>query len=112
MAREKIEFNLDNLERLCALNCTHKEIAAYFNISTKTLQRRLADDEEFAQAVERGQATGMLSLRRMQMKTAEDGNSTMQIWLSKQILNQTDKQEIDNYNHNDTVKIEIVNPDG
>ena len=35
-----------------------------------------------------------MSLRRRQFKTAlEDGNVTMQIWLGKQHLDQTDKRE-------------------
>jgi hypothetical protein len=109
--REEIEINLDSLEKLCRLNCTHDEIAAYFNVSTKTVQRRYKDDADFAAAVDKGKAHGRLSLRRQQMKLVEDGNPTMAIWLGKQLLGQTDKQEIDQYNHGDKISIEIVNPD-
>lgn len=109
--REKIDFNLEALESLCRLNCTHDEIAAYFNVSAKTVQRRYNEEPEFAQAVDRGRAHGKLSLRRQQMKLVEDGNPTMAIWLGKQLLGQTDKQEIDQYNHGDKISIEIVNPD-
>ena len=42
-----------------------------------------------------GRATGKLSLRRKQIQIMEEtNNSTMAIWLGKQILGQTDKQEI------------------
>jgi len=109
--REKIELNLDALEKLCRLNCTHEEIAAYFNVSAKTIQRRYQEEPDFAEAVDRGKAHGKLSLRRQQIKLVEEGNPTMAIWLGKQLLGQTDKQEIDQYNHGDTVSIEIVNPD-
>lgn len=39
-----------------------------------------------------------VKLRMLQRKTAEKGNATMQIWLGKQDLGQTDKQE--NFNNN------------
>jgi len=38
-----------------------------------------------------------MSLRRAQIKTALDGNPTMQIWLGKQYLGQHDKIEIDHH---------------
>jgi len=37
---------------------------------------------------------GKASLRRKQWKLVEDGNPTMCIWLGKQYLKQTEKQEI------------------
>ena len=111
MAREKIEFNTEQLQGLCRLNCTIEELAAYFNVSTSTIENRLKDDMDFRLAFEKGRAEGRMSVRRSQMKLADDGNATMLIWLGKQLLGQTDKQEIDQYNHNDHFKIEIVNPD-
>ena len=110
--RDKIEFSMEQLEALCRLNCTHEEIAAYFNVSLKTVQNRYKEDEEFRRAVDTGKAQGKLSLRRKQIELVDNGNASMAIWLGKQLLAQTDKQEIDNYNHNDTISIEIVNPDG
>ena len=110
--KSKIEFNLEALESLCRLNCTHEEIAAYFNVSLKTVERRYKEEHDFAAAVDRGKATGRLSLRRKQIELVDNGNASMAIWLGKQLLNQTDKQEIDQYNHGDKISIEIVNPDG
>ncbi len=37
---------------------------------------------------------GRIALRRLQWQTAQSGNPTMQIWLGKQYLGQSDKQEI------------------
>ena len=37
---------------------------------------------------------GKASLRRMQGKSAQDGNVTAQIWLGKQMLGQRDKHEL------------------
>ena len=109
--REKIEFNLENLTNIMRLHCTHEDLASYFNVSVNTIRNRLKDDPEFQQAYEHGLGHGRLSLRRMQFKAAEEGNPSMLIWLGKQMLDQRDKTEVDNYNHNDPVKIEIVNPD-
>ena len=109
--KSKIEFNLEALESLCRLNCTHAEIAAYFNVSLKTVERRYKEEPDFAKAVDHGKAHGRLSLRRKQLELVDGGNASMAIWLGKQLLNQTDKQEIDQYNHGDKISIEIVNPD-
>jgi len=62
------------------------------NVSTKTLQR----DETFVQIHKRGMDQGRMSLRRYQWNSAEKGNVTMQIWLGKQYLGQSDKVVVDN----------------
>ena len=40
--------------------------------------------------IEKGREHAKISLRRMQFKSAEGGNVTMQIWLGKQLLGQRD----------------------
>lgn len=95
VGRPKTEINLDELERLCRLNCTMPEISAYFDIPLRTLEDKYTNEPEIRQAIQKGRATGMLSLRRKQIQIMEEtNNSTMAIWLGKQILGQTDKQEI------------------
>jgi transcriptional antiterminator len=75
--RDKIEFNLESLESLCRLNCTLDEIAAYFNVSVKTVERRYKEEDDFAAAVDRGKAHGRLSLRRKQLELVDKGNASM-----------------------------------
>lgn len=58
---------------------------------------------KFFEAKEAGQLSGKASLRRMQFKTAESGNATMQIWLGKQYLGQKDKQDVTVDNEQDFV---------
>ena len=95
VGRPKVELNLDELERLSRLNCTMPEISAYFDIPLRTLEDKFTNEPEVRQAIQKGRATGMLSLRRKQIQIMEEtNNSTMAIWLGKQILGQTDKQEI------------------
>jgi len=48
----------------------------------------------FAKAYERGAANGRATLRRKQYELALKGNATMQIWLGKQNLGQTDTPQV------------------
>jgi hypothetical protein len=92
------KIDLSELEKLCALQCTDEEIAAWFGVATRTIERR-RKEPGFAEVMERGRAKGRISVRRMQMKMLEEGNATMGIWLGKQMLGQTD-QVIHNVNSN------------
>jgi hypothetical protein len=40
MPRPKAKIDLVELEKLCAMKCTDEEIAAFFGVSTKTVERR------------------------------------------------------------------------
>jgi|TARA_R110000796_G_scaffold25719_2_gene72228 hypothetical protein len=95
VGRPKIVLNLEELERLSRLNCTMPEISAYFDIPLRTLEDKFANELDVRKAIEKGRATGKLSLRRRQIQIMEETNNpTMAIWLGKQMLGQTDKQEI------------------
>jgi hypothetical protein len=84
------KIDLAELERLSAMQCTDEEIAAWFKVSTRTIERR-RKNRAFAEVMDRGKAKGRISVRRMQMKLLEQGNATMGVWLGKQILGQTDE---------------------
>ena len=84
------KIDLSELEKLCGLQCSDEEIAAWFNVSTRTIERR-RKNPKFAVVMERGKARGRISVRRMQMKLLEQGNATMAIWLGKNLLRQTDQ---------------------
>ena len=83
------QIDLEELEKLSALQCTDEEIASWFRVSTRTIERR-RQDPKFAEVMERGKARGKMSIRRAQMRMLEDGNATMGIWLGKQYLGQQD----------------------
>jgi hypothetical protein len=85
----KAPIDPNELERLAALHCTDEEIAAWFGISTRTVERN-RKDPAFAEIIARGRAKGKISLRRTQMRLAEQGNPALAIWLGKQLLGQTD----------------------
>lgn len=95
--RPKIVFSdemIEELEKLCELQCTDAEIAAFFGVSEDTIQRRKKDDEGFLAKYTKGKEAGKRSLRRLQWKSAEGGNVAMQIFLGKNLLGQSDRQDI------------------
>src|ERR1700730_9340101 len=83
-------IDLIALEKLCGLQCTDEEIASWFGVTTRTIERR-RKNKKFAEVMQRGKAKGRISVRRMQMKLLENGNATMGVWLGKNILGQTDE---------------------
>ena len=101
----RTEIDMAELEKLCQLQCTDEEIASWFNVSTRTIERRRLEPE-FAEVMTRGKARGRISVRRMQMKLLEEGNATMGVWLSKQLLGQADE-----VTHNINVQIGILELD-
>lgn len=102
--RPKIEFDLKQVEKLAMLQCTYDELAAFFDCSKDTIINRMKDDESFSAAYKSGLEKGKMSLRRLQWRAAESGNVTMLIWLGKQHLGQTDKQDV---KHSGEMDIEV-----
>lgn len=95
MARPKIEIDYSLVENLCAIQCTGEEVASVLGIDYDTLNARIKEeyDVSFSEYYKKHAETGKMSLRRLQWRAAERGNVSMLIWLGKQYLGQTDKQE-------------------
>ena len=87
--RQPVEIDLIELEKLSSLHCTNEELADWFGVSTRTIETR-RKRPEFAEAMQRGRSKGRISVRRAQMKMLDSGNSTMGVWLGKQLLGQRD----------------------
>lgn len=95
MARPRIEIDREQFEKLCSIQCTSNEIAGFFNCSVDTIERWCKREykERFADIYDKKRGVGKISLRRSQFRMAET-NPTMAIWLGKQYLGQTEKQEV------------------
>jgi hypothetical protein len=93
---KKIQVDWELVDNLCQIQCTGEEIASTLGISYDTIERRCKEDhkEKLADYIKKKAEGGKASLRRMQYKAAEKGNPTMLIWLGKQYLGQSDKQEV------------------
>lgn len=91
------ELGMELIEKLAGLMCTDEEIAAMMSdqherISVDTLTNE-NNGKTFAECKEKGQAQGKASLRRNQFKLSES-SAAMAIFLGKNWLGQTDKQEV------------------
>lgn len=83
-------------ENLCAIQCTKIEICAWFGIEDDTLEKLLKEhyDKGFSEVFRLKRGKGLTSLRRRQFQLAET-NPAMAIFLGKNYLNQSDRQDID-----------------
>ena len=90
MARPK-KYNIDTeqVEKLASFGCTNIEIGSFFGCSPDLLEK------SYSEFLTKGRDKGKIRLRLLQWKAAEAGSHTMLIWLGKQILNQSDKQEFE-----------------
>ncbi|MDO8716396.1 MAG: hypothetical protein Q7J73_06265 [Dehalococcoidales bacterium] len=89
--------DFDKLNQLCGMQHTGEECAAIMGIDYDTLNAHIieaGDESGFSEYYKKHCGSGKASLRRMQWKSAQNGNITMQIFLGKQYLGQVDKQEI------------------
>src|SRR6266849_4748748 len=89
MARPKVKIDLAELEKLCVMQCTDDEVAAFFGVSTRTIERR-RQVKKFNDVMDRGKAKGRLSVRRHLFRLAGGGNVAAAIFLSKNLLGYKD----------------------
>lgn len=87
--RKPVNINLVEMEKLYALQCTDEEIAAWFGISSRTIERR-RKQPQFREIIERGRAKGRVSLRRHLWGLASRGNPAANIFLAKNLLGYRD----------------------
>ena len=85
MSRKRAEIHLIELEKLALMQCTDEEIAHWFGVSQKTVQRRKRSSAEFRKAVESGRAKGRISFRRDLRELAKT-NPAVAIFLAKNLL--------------------------
>lgn len=88
MARPLKVINEQQVFDLASFFCTDEQIATIVGCSPDTLSRR------FAEIIQKGRESAKHNIRRKQYEVAMSGNVSMLIWLGKQYLGQSDKQEI------------------
>lgn len=89
MARPLKDIDATEVVKLAAMQCTTREIAAFFDCSIDTIERR------FAAELAKGRESGKIKLRRLQWQAAEKLDRTILIWLGKQLLGQRDKADVE-----------------
>ena len=88
MARpKKYDIDTEKVEQLAGFGCTNVEIASFFGCSENTIRR------SYGEFLAKGRDKGKIRLRQLQWRAAERGNTSMLIWLGKQVLGQSEKTE-------------------
>ena len=105
---KKYNVDLKVVEQMASYGCLLPEIASVLNIPERTVRRQ--GNEAYA----RGKAGMKCRLRKAQFDSAVSGNVQAQIWLGKQILNQTENgtfsedelQDVISFDLDDTQEID------
>ena len=87
--KRKSRVDREKVEMLSSFGCTIMEIAKFFLVDESLIRRDYKDE------LRRGKEQMKLRLRQLQWKYAEQGNTSLLIFLGKNYLNQTDKQQVD-----------------
>ena len=85
--RKTIEPDLIELEKLCSLLCTHGELAKFFGVSERTVEK-WEQNPTYTEVMDLGRAKGLISIRQKQRQLLNSGNVAMAIHLGKTYLNQ------------------------
>ena len=101
MARPK-KYNIDTkqIEKLASFGCTNIEIASFFGCDESLIRK------SYSEFLTKGRDKGKIRLRQLQWKAAENGSHTMLVWLGKQLLAQTDRQEVELVKPFDKIELE------
>ncbi len=91
--KPRIEIDLDRVTELASRGLSHEQIAAALGISRTTLQARKRESEQFAQAIEKGQAQGIEQVSNALFQNAMGGNVTAQIFFLKARAKWRDRPE-------------------
>lgn len=86
---KKYDIDIAELEKLASYGCTVRECADFFICPERVISDSYRDIHL------KGRNTLKRRLRMAQIKSALGGNVVMQIWLGKNLLDQTDKNEME-----------------
>jgi hypothetical protein len=89
MARPEAKIDLVELEKLCNMQCTDEEIAAFFGVNKRTIERR-RKVARFREIMDRAKAKGRISVRRHLFRQAAGNNVAAAIFLAKNLLGYRD----------------------
>ena len=89
MARPEAKIDLTELEKLYNMQCTDEEIAAFFGVNKRTIERR-RKVAKFRDIMDRAKAKGRVSVRRHLFRQAAGNNVAAAIFLAKNLLGYRD----------------------
>lgn len=89
MARPKKQINEDEVEKLALMQCTNEEIAAWFDVSVDTIERR------FAVTIKRNRLKGVSSMKRQLFQLVQQGNLGAIVWWGKNFAGMRDNHDVE-----------------
>jgi hypothetical protein len=94
--RPRIPIEEDDVRKVGLLGCTDAELAAFFAVSERTVQRRKLLDAEFCRLLAEGRAEAKMSVRRTQMVVALEKQEWRALeWLGRNWLGQKKDAAVD-----------------
>jgi len=99
---KKYIVDKNELEKLASYGCSVNDCAEFFNCPPNIISK------SYSEIYTKGFNSLKKRLRMSQLQLAFKGNATMLIWLGKQYLEQSDRQEIDLSGKLKFEKIEVV----
>lgn len=96
MGRKPLDIAWGEFDKLCEIQCTIQELAAYFRCSEDALLKAVkrVKGVPFGVYFEQMKGSGRVSLRRKMFQTALKGDRQLMVWLSKQHLKMAEKSEV------------------
>tara|TARA_R100001530_G_scaffold121016_1_gene88369 strand:+ start:425 stop:820 length:396 start_codon:yes stop_codon:yes gene_type:complete len=91
----------EKVKMLASFGCSYIDIGKYFGCSEGIIRSR------FKKEYEQGKEEMKLTLRQLQWKHAQGGNTALLIFLGKNFLGQTDKSQVDMTGNLETVLKEV-----
>ncbi len=88
-------FDPKLVEDLYAKASTDEDVSVALKVNSDTICEWKSKRAEFQEAMRIGQSRARMSLRSWMFQKAQEGNTTMQIWLSKQICGYRDNPSVD-----------------
>ena len=99
---KKYDIDTEEIVKLSSFGCTNTEMASFFGCSPDLLEKSYSD------YIVKGKDQGKRRLRKLQWHAAEKGNVVMLIWLGKQYLGQSDKQEVTHTDLPEGFNVELI----
>lgn len=110
MGRPKTDIDWDKVAKMIMAGADGVQCAAYFGIAPDTIYLRCEQDNNigFSHFLRQKRAKGDAMLLAAQFDAAlTDKNTTMLVWLGKQRLGQTEKQQTDITSNGKTIHITL-----
>lgn len=105
MGRKRINIDWKKVDKMLEAGCNGVEVAAALGVHYDTIVKRCKLDHkmDFSEYMRQKRSSGDNLLRMAQFKNAMAGNVSMQIWLGKNRLNQTDKPQSEHDSSEDLI---------